>query len=75
MSFKNISCHLKKINDFIPKMAEIFNRYKVNVLNVSIRHAKQDSGSLLAWAKEEMFTFVIYYKQYKTETDSLRVPI
>ena len=48
---------------FEKKMAEIFIRYKVNVLNVSIRHAKADPGTYLAWAREEVFAFVVYYKQ------------
>lgn len=48
---------------FATRMGEIFTRYKVNVLNVSIRHAKADDGSLLAWAREEVFAFVVYYKQ------------
>ena len=33
------------------------------ITNISIRHAKQDPGSLLAWAPTEVFAFVIYYKQ------------
>ena len=41
----------------------MFTRHDVNVINVSIRHANQDPGSLLAWARTEVFAFVIYYKQ------------
>ncbi len=52
-----------RFNEFVPKMAEIFHRYDVNVINVSIRHAEKDPGSLLAWAREECFAFVVYYKQ------------
>ena len=48
---------------FEKKMAEIFIRFNVNVLNVSIRHAKADPGTYLAWAREEVFAFVVYYKQ------------
>ncbi|MGN6181922.1 MAG: FAD-binding protein, partial [Mucilaginibacter sp.] len=28
-----------------------------------IRHAHADTGSYLAWAREEVFAFVVYYKQ------------
>ena len=35
----------------------------MNAINVSIRHANADPGSLLAWAKTDVFGFVIYYKQ------------
>ncbi|MEO8359722.1 MAG: FAD-binding protein [Vicinamibacteria bacterium] len=52
-----------RFNEFRPHMTEIFNRHRVNVLNVSIRHAYADPGSLLAWAREEVFAFVVYYKQ------------
>ena len=48
---------------FVPKMRDVFRRHDVNVVNVSIRHALPDPGSLLAWARGEVFAFVVYYKQ------------
>jgi hypothetical protein len=48
-------------------MAEILNRHKVNTINVSIRHAKPDPGTLLAWARHEVFAYVLYYKQGTSE--------
>jgi hypothetical protein len=44
-------------------MEKVLNGNHVNVINISIRHSKQDPGTLLAWAKQEVFAFVIYYKQ------------
>lgn len=44
-------------------MAEILSRHRVNVVNISVRHAHQDPGCYLAWAREEVFAFVLYYKQ------------
>jgi FAD/FMN-containing dehydrogenase len=35
----------------------------VTAVNVSIRHSPADSVSLLPWAREEVFSFVLYYKQ------------
>lgn len=52
-------------------MQEILGRYNANVINISIRHALPDDGSLLAWAQEEVFAFVIYYNQ-KTTTPARR---
>lgn len=49
--------------EFVPRMAEVLQRHRVNMLNVSIRHAMPDPGCLLAWAREECFAFVLYYKQ------------
>lgn len=48
---------------FVPRMRRVFRRNDVNVVNVSIRHATPDPGSLLAWAPREVYAFVIYYKQ------------
>jgi len=52
-----------RFDDFVPRMRDILRRHDVNVVYVSIRHAKQDPGSLLAWARTEVFAFVVYYKQ------------
>lgn len=52
-----------KFDEFANKMNEIFLRHKVNVINISIRHAVPDEGAYLAWAREEVFAFVVYYKQ------------
>jgi FAD/FMN-containing dehydrogenase/uncharacterized membrane protein YhaH (DUF805 family) len=54
---------VNRFEEFEEAMAEIFIRFKVNVLNVSIRHSKADPGTYLAWAREEVFAFVVYYKQ------------
>jgi Methyltransferase domain len=59
-------CPVWRINEFVPKMREILGRYNANVINISIRHALPDDGSLLAWASEEVFAFVIYYNQETT---------
>ncbi|HEY2517263.1 MAG TPA: FAD-binding protein [Polyangiaceae bacterium] len=56
-----------RFDEFVPRMREIFRRHDVNVLNVSVRHALPDPGTLLAWAREEVFAFVVYYKQRTDE--------
>jgi SAM-dependent methyltransferase len=56
-------------------MAEIFQRHRVNVLNVSIRHAMPDPGSLLAWARGETFAFVVYHKQRTRRNARERVAV
>ncbi|MBL4586022.1 MAG: FAD-binding oxidoreductase, partial [Flavobacteriales bacterium] len=48
---------------FIPKMKAIYDKYDVNIINVSLRHAFPDNESFLSWADEEVFAFVIYYQQ------------
>jgi len=57
---------------FIPKrnfvafaqgMASVLLRNAAQAINISIRHSPPDGLSLLPWAKEEVFAFVLYYKQ------------
>ena len=44
-------------------MAATIRQYDARVLNVSVRHSPADNTSLLPWAREEVFSFVVYYKQ------------
>lgn len=60
---------LGQMNAFIPKMKSIYEKHEVNVINVSLRHAYPDKESFLSWANEEVFAFVIYYKQGTTIKD------
>lgn len=66
---------VEKLEEFVPKMGEILNRRRVNTINVSIRHAKQDPGTLLAWARSEVYAFVLYYKQGVTDADRKAVGV
>lgn len=54
---------VENIKLFVPKMKSVFQKYDVNVINVSLRHALPDTESYLSWANKEVFAFVIYYKQ------------
>lgn len=54
---------VEKFDEFVPQMAEILQRHRVNVLNISVRHAQADPGALMAWARGETFAFVVYHKQ------------
>ena len=55
-----------RFDDFVVRMRQVLRQHQVHVINISIRHATQDPGSLLAWAPSEVFGFVIYYKQGTT---------
>jgi len=54
---------------FVADLREVLRRHHVNVINISIRHARQDTGTLLAWARQDVFAFVLYYKQGTSEED------
>lgn len=66
---------LQYFDAFSEAMASIFSSHKVNVINVSVRHAEKDPGSLLAWAKDEVFAFVIWYKQRTSEEAKTKVGV
>jgi FAD/FMN-containing dehydrogenase len=64
---------VENFDAFVPRMRRVFRRHDVNVVNVSIRHATPDPGSLLAWAPREVFAFVVYYKQGTDRDARLKV--
>jgi FAD/FMN-containing dehydrogenase len=64
-----------RFGEFAPRMAEILGRHRVNAVNVSVRHAMPDPGSVMAWAREEVFAFVLYYKQRVRENARQRVAV
>jgi hypothetical protein len=66
---------IRRFDEFVPLMADILKRHRVNVVNVSVRHSLADPGSMLAWAREECFAFVLYYKQRTRDTAKARVGV
>jgi FAD/FMN-containing dehydrogenase len=65
----------ERLMDFVPKMAAVLARHRVNAINISIRHALSDPGTLLAWARGETFAFVLYYKQRTRDNARERVGV
>lgn len=49
--------------NFVRAMARVLQQHEVAALNISIRHAPADTTALLPWARENVFSFVLYYKQ------------
>jgi FAD/FMN-containing dehydrogenase len=48
---------------FARGIARVLQAHDVEALNVSVRHSPADRVSLLPWAREDVFSFVLYYKQ------------
>jgi len=51
---------------FARQLQRVLAAHDTDVLNVSIRHAPADRDTLLAWAPEDVFSFVLYHKQRGT---------
>ncbi|MDQ2735829.1 MAG: ATP-binding cassette domain-containing protein, partial [Pseudomonadota bacterium] len=48
---------------FVREMGSILRRHRVAAVNVSIRHSPADTLALLPWAREAVFSFVLFYRQ------------
>lgn len=48
---------------FTRGLARILQQHGAQVLNISVRHAPPDTDAVMAWAREEVFSWVLYYKQ------------
>lgn len=59
--------------DFRKALGRTLRKHDTDVLNVSIRHSPADAESIMAWARAEVFSFVIYYKQRVLEASQRRV--
>jgi SAM-dependent methyltransferase len=66
---------VERLADFVPRMAAVLNRHRVNALNISIRHAMPDPDTALNWAPTETFAFVLYHKQRTRENAKSRVGV
>jgi FAD/FMN-containing dehydrogenase len=58
---------------FARSLAALLQRHAVEALNVSIRHSPADGVALLPWAREEVFSFVLYYRQRTSAAAQERV--
>jgi FAD/FMN-containing dehydrogenase len=65
----------ERLEACVADIAAVLQRHRVNVINISIRHAQQDPGTLLAWARGETFALVLYYKQRTRDNARDRVGI
>jgi FAD/FMN-containing dehydrogenase len=54
---------VRHFQKFVQEMAAVIRKHGAQVLNVSVRHSPADPVAILPWAKEEVFCFVVYYKQ------------
>ncbi len=66
---------VERLLEFVPKMAAVLARHRVNALNISIRHAMPDPNTALNWAPTETFAFVLYHKQRTRENAKSRVGV
>ncbi|KHK53823.1 FAD-binding protein [Ralstonia sp. A12] len=66
---------IAQFDAFVPRIAAILRSHHAHAINISIRHAPADPGSWLAWAREDVFSFVLYYWQGVSPADQKRVGV
>ena len=64
-----------KFDDFVSGMAKILQTSKANVLNIAIRHSPAEPNTLLSWARQDTFCFVLYYEQGVRPEDETAVKV
>ncbi len=64
---------IAQFDAFVLRIAAILRTHRAHSVNVSVRHALSDHGSLLGWAREEVFSFVLYYWQRVSAKDREKV--
>lgn len=57
---------------FAAAMRKTLRKYDTDALNVSIRHSPADAESVMAWARQDVFCFVIYFKE-RVLSESVRL--
>jgi FAD/FMN-containing dehydrogenase len=48
---------------YVQDLTKLMRSMATQTVNISIRHSKVDSQTLMSWAKEDVFCFVVFYKQ------------
>lgn len=63
------------VGAFASTIGAVLAKHRVNVVNISVRHALGDNQTVMAWARGETFAFVLYYKQRTRESAKARVAV
>jgi FAD/FMN-containing dehydrogenase len=54
-------------SNFAVQMSRILSANDVQALNVSVRHSPADQDSIMSWCRREVFSFVLYYYQHRSQ--------
>jgi len=61
----------RRFNQYIDDIKPILRHSKIDLLNITIRGVHQDNDSYLAYARENVFGFVLLFNQKKTDEQEL----
>lgn len=72
MTLQEYFIPVKYAQTFAKTLRSILKKNWVNVLNISIRYVKADTTSIMSYAKEESFSFVLYLNLFNVKTNITR---
>ncbi len=61
----------QNFSKFATAMSNLMQTVATGTVNVSIRHSNADKSTLMSWAQQDVFSFVVYYKQ-RISADAMR---
>lgn len=62
-----------RLSEFLATFKTEILSFKMNILNVTIREVKQDTESLLSYAKQDVFALVCLFSQAQTDEDEMKM--
>ncbi|HEY1876845.1 MAG TPA: FAD-binding oxidoreductase [Rhizomicrobium sp.] len=58
---------------FARRLSEILGAANADVLNISVRHSPAETDTLLHWARQAVFSFVLFFRQAVSQQDQNQV--
>ncbi len=59
----------EQANNFLERYKKLVKKYKINLLNVTVRKVNKDINALVSYAQKDMYGFVVYYKVQQNSID------
>lgn len=67
MTLQEYFIPIEKLTEFLKITKKIFNKYRVNIINISIRHIWKDDITILNYVSKECYSVVFYINIINTE--------
>lgn len=62
-------------NDFVELLKKKVVDHNMNLLNVTIREVREDNDTMLNYAKKDVFSFVLFFSQDKSQSGEKRMEV
>ena len=59
----------EQANNFLERYKKLVKKYKIDLLNITVRKVNKDINALVSYAQKDMYGFVVYYKVQQNSVD------